>query len=200
VSLAEVLGTLVEYILSEARPKRRRGWKRQSVDLDKEFEDYLASLDRYASALAKSMPSLELEVVHPRPVEQRYEVEDKNIRVKVVARESVAPEAARLAAELAPKVAEKLGVKGEYTIEVSEGVVVQGNMESIAATNPDREPVKILVHPDFEKLPPHRKKMVIAHELAHVFGVRGEAEADRIAREVVGEENSGGGGCKTCRG
>ena len=106
--------------------------------------------------------------------------------VEIVEPNNCLHEVRKYVLELAPKVAKEVGASKPIRLELDRGVVVKDGRESISATNPDTEPVKQLYNCDiWSKLSEEQKKKVVAHELAHAFGIRDEYKASEVADKVV---------------
>ena len=114
----------------------------------------------------------------------------KESPIRVVRGGSCLDEVEKVINEVAPKVAE--AVKGHSEarppgeVRIAEGTVVKPDgSEACAASNPEQG--VIIFHCGcWPKLSEQEKKRLVAHELAHIFGVTDETKAEEIARRAVG--------------
>ena len=115
--------------------------------------------------------------------------------VKIVPFEDCTHEVRQYVERLAPKVAKAVAKRGfrlePIELEIQPGIPVINGKEAVAASNPDLNPkVTVFNCALWRQLPEPMKKRVVAHELAHVFGIKDENQAETIALEVVSEENN----------
>jgi len=140
----------------------------------------LSPASKVVEKIRQKLESTELKTF--TPAEAIRLVEPRDCRGEVI----------QLVQELGPKVAERVAKRNKFRLQpielqVETGRIVINGREPVAATNPDRRPVVTVFNCEiWNGLPKEMKKRVVAHELAHAFGVKDEGEADEIALEVVG--------------
>jgi len=114
--------------------------------------------------------------------------------IKIVPFEDCTHEVRQYVEKLAPKVVKTLAKRGfrlePIELEIQPGVPVIDRKEAAAATNPDVSPkISVFNCRIWRQLPPEMKERIVAHELAHAFGVRDETTADTIALEALAEKD-----------
>jgi len=103
---------------------------------------------------------------------------------------SCIPEVKEKIVRVAPRVAKVLSERGftlkPIRLDIKEGTVVKDGLESCAATDPDSNPIRQLYNcACWGEMDEREKEKIVAHELAHAFGVRDEEEAEKVAEEAL---------------